>query len=423
MTPLGLRKTRARNLTIAATVLLVAGGAVFAVRERNSTPAIPTAVAARGEFINYLALRGSIKANRQIMIPAPAVPTDLQIIRLVQNGANVHKGDLLAEFDATQLHRDLEQHETDLRQAEAQVEGIRAQARAADEQDLTDLAAAKFNVERAKLDASKQEILSQIDGEKAKLALADAEQGERQAEEKLKADRAGFAADIDKQQQVREKALFDVNRQKRWISMMVLYAPLDGMVTLEDNNRMSGAGISPQWKVGDRAWTGAPIVTLPEMSGGLKFEAPVEESDRGQLRLEQEATVRVDAVSGKEFAAKLAELSPLTKPDYSTWPPPQNFVIGIDLTSGDPRLRAGMSATARVTLERIPGALIVPAEAVFLRSGRNVVYVQHAGTFEERPIEISRRNREKVAVARGVEPGEKVATRDPFAGEQESAGK
>jgi multidrug efflux pump subunit AcrA (membrane-fusion protein) len=77
-----------------------------------------------------------------------------------------------------------------------------------------------------------------------------------------------------------------------------------------------------------------------------------------------------------------------------------------------------MSATARVSLERIPNALIVPAEAVFLRSGRNVVYVQHGAAFEERPIEVTRRTREKVAIASGVEPGEKVATRDPFAAEE-----
>jgi len=260
--------------------------------------------------------------------------------------------------------------------------------------------------------------LSQIDGEKARLALADAEQAQHQAEEKLKADRAGSAADLDKQQQVRAKALFDVNRQKRWIEMMTLRAPLDGLVTLEENGRMGGAGASPQWKVGDRAWPGAPMVTLPEMAGGLKFEASVEESDRGQLRPAQDVSLRVDAVADKEFSGKLSEISPLTKPDFSTWPPPQNFIASIALTSSDARLRPGMSATARVSLERIPNAIIVPAEAVFLRSGRNVVYVQHGTTFEERPIEVVRRTREKVAISSGIEPGEKVATRDPFASEE-----
>ncbi|MBV8205320.1 MAG: efflux RND transporter periplasmic adaptor subunit [Acidobacteria bacterium] len=416
-----IRQRRTRRLVLAGTLLLTAAGAVFAVRVRNSGSAVPTVAVTRGEFIDYLALRGSVKANREVMLPAPAVPTDLQIVQLVQNGATVRQGDVMAAFDSTQLQRDLDQHETDLRQADAQVEGIRANARSQEEQDLTDLAAARFNVERAKLDVSKQEILSQIDGEKAKLALADAEQAQRQAEEKLKADRAGFAADLDKQRQVRDKALFDVNRQKRWIQMMTVRAPINGMVTLENNTRMGNGGMSPQWKVGDRAWAGAQMVALPDLGGGLRFEAAVEESDRGQLRDGQEAVLRVDAVSGADFAGKLSGISPLTKPDFTTWPPPQNFIATIELVSNDARLRPGMSATARVTLERMPNTIIVPAEAVFLRSGRNVVFVQHGSAFDERTIEVARRNREKVAIARGVSPGEKVATRDPFAGGPEGA--
>jgi HlyD family secretion protein len=423
MTPSIAKTHRVRNVAIAVAILIIAAAAVFAIRARNASTTIPTVAVTRGEFINYLALRGQVKANREVMMPAPAVPTDLQLVRLVQNGASVKQGDVVAAFDATQLQRDLEQHETELRQADAQVENIRATARSTEEQDLTDFAAAKFNVERAKLEVSKQEILSQIDGEKAKLSLADAEQAQHQAEEKLKADRMGYAADLDKQQQVREKALFDVNRQKRWIAMMMLHAPLTGMATVEENSRFGGAAASPQWRVGDRAWPGAPIITLPEMAGGLKFEASVEESDRGQLRSGQAVTVRVDAVPGQDFAGTLSDISPLTKPDFSTWPPPQNFIAGVALASGDPRLRAGMSATARVSLERIADAILVPAEAVFMRSGRNVVYVQRGNTFDERPVEVARRNREKVAIAIGVVPGDKVATRDPFAGEQEGGGK
>ncbi|HZU23332.1 MAG TPA: hypothetical protein VE998_10920, partial [Terriglobales bacterium] len=244
------RRHRTRNIVIAVVLLLLAAGGVFALRARSTASVVPVAVVTRGEFINYLPVRGQIKANHEVMMPAPAVPTDLQIIGLAQNGATVKPGDVLADFDATQLQRDLEQYETNLRQAQAQVENVRATARSQDEQDLTDLAAAKFNVERAKLDVSKQEILSQIDGEKAKLALADAEQALHQAEEKLSADRSGYAADIDKQQQVREKAQFDVNRQKRWISMMTLHAPMGGMVTIEENTRFGGPAASPQWKVG-----------------------------------------------------------------------------------------------------------------------------------------------------------------------------
>ena len=49
---------------------------------------------------------------------------------------------------------------------------------------------ARYAVESAKLEASKQEIVSKIEGEEAKLKLADAEQTLREAETKQKSDQA-----------------------------------------------------------------------------------------------------------------------------------------------------------------------------------------------------------------------------------------
>ena len=54
-----------------------------------------------------------------------------------------------------------------------------AQTRIAEDQDALDLATAKYNVEKAKLEASKQAIMSAISGEESQIDLG-------LAEEKLK---------------------------------------------------------------------------------------------------------------------------------------------------------------------------------------------------------------------------------------------
>jgi RND family efflux transporter MFP subunit len=407
-------KTRSKRIWIAAVVsVVVIGGALAGLRARTRPPKIATVEVVRGEFVNYLQLRGEIKAAKSVVLSAPSIGSDPQIVRLVKNGAVVKKGDLLAQFDTTDLERQLQQRQTELKQAEAQIEQTRAQARIQEEQDQTDLAQAKFNVERARLDASKQEILSEIDGQKAKLALADAEQKLREAQQKLASDRAGAAADIDNQQQKRGKALFDVNRVKRQIASATLRAPLDGMVTLEDNWRFGSGGMAPpQWRQGDRAWAGAPIVTLPQLHG-LRVEALIDESDRGLLKPGLPVTIRVDAVPDREFPGSLSDVSPLTKLDFSIWPPTQHFSIGVEVKASDSRLRPGMSASARIAVERIADSVVVPADTVFEKSGRSVVYALHGNAFEERAIQIARRNRERVAIASGIAPGEKIAAKDP----------
>ncbi len=92
----------------------------------------------------------------------------------------------------------------------------------------------------------------------------------------------------------------------------------------------------------------------------------------------------------------------------------------VSLAESDPRLRSGMSASARVELDRLPSVLVVPTAAVFQRGPATVVYVLHRGTFEARPVTVLRRGRDQIAIASGVKEGERIALKEP---EQEGAAK
>ena len=66
-----------------------------------------------------------------------------------------------------------------------------------------------------------------------------------------------------------------------------------------------------------------------------------------------------------------------------------------------------------VVVDRVANAIILPAQALFQKSGQNVAYVWQGGEFEERVLEVGRRSGDKVVVAKGVSAGDKVALRDP----------
>jgi multidrug efflux pump subunit AcrA (membrane-fusion protein) len=72
-----------------------------------------------------------------------------------------------------------------------------------------------------------------------------------------------------------------------------------------------------------------------------------------------------------------------------------------------------MGATVRVAVARIRDGIVIPSAALFRKAGRSVVYVQRGSKFEETPVEVSRRNPEEVLLARGLEPGQRVALKDP----------
>jgi multidrug efflux pump subunit AcrA (membrane-fusion protein) len=136
------------------------------------------------------------------------------------------------------------------------------------------------------------------------------------------------------------------------------------------------------------------------------------------LKTGQTAVVKIDAIPAKDFDATLVAISPLAKLDVSTWPPPKNFDTALQLSESDPKIRPGMSATARIAVERVANVILIPAEASFLKRGRSVAYVLEGASFHERVVEITRRSGSQLWIAKGLNPGEKVALKDPTPEEQ-----
>jgi len=397
---------------------VVALGSFGTVRLARTAPRIPTAEVKRGEWVSYVPIRGEVGAVKSVLLAAPSniAPStggDIQLIKLARNGTRVKKGDVVVQFDVSTLQRTLDQKRSELKQAEAEIEQTHAQARLVAEQDRTDLTKASYDVERAKLEASKQEIVSRIEGEKAKINLADAEQKLREMREKVRSDQASAAADIESKKQKRDKALFEVRQAEQNMAAMTLKAPLDGLVTLLPNWRLSNFGNAPEFKEGDRAWPGALIAELPDLSR-VRVSGRIDEADRGRVKVGQAATVLVDAVPDKELRGQVSEISLLAKLDFSSgWPPVKNFDVAVRLEQTDPRLRPGMSATARVAAERVPDSILIPTEASFQKAGRVVGYVLRGSKFEERVLEVGRRGEKEIVVVKGLKPGERVALKDP----------
>ena len=405
---------RHRLPVIVLGLVVVSGVAFGAARFSRAVPATPTATAQRGEFVVTVQFHGRVIAEKSVQLKAPSITGDIQIVKLARTGTAVKKGDVVAQFDTSKLVDTLNSRRSDMKQAEAEIEQERAKARLLDEQDRTDLLQARYDVERAKLDVSQQEILSQIEGAEKKLALADAEQKLREVETRLKSDQVSSQATINGKVQTRDKALADVTRAEHDIASMTLHAPVPGVVTLFPNWRAGGvfSDNPPEFRPGDRAWNGAVIAELPDFAT-LQLSTRIDEVDRGSIKLDQKATIRVDAVPDREFQAHIAQISALAKTEFSTWPPPRNFDVTMQLDTQDPRLRPGMNGTGRIAVNRIPGSILVPAGAIFSKSGTTVVYILSGAKFVPRAVVVGPRNDEQATIASGLAAGEKVALKDP----------
>lgn len=401
-----------RRRSLAVMLVVIAGcGIVYGItRFTSKAPSVPTFQIKRGEFLDVLQFRGQMKAMRSVTMTAPANAGDLQIVKISADGAQVKKGDVVVEFDASKTRQDLAQDQSVLKSAQAEIEQVRAQGRLTEEADTTAVMKAKYDVEVAKLDASKSEVVSRIDGAEANLKLQDAEQALKVAEQQLTSDKAVDQATIADKKNASRKAEFDAKRAATSLNAMTVQAPADGTISLLS---VWHNGSESVFKAGERAWPGTPIAELPD-AASMRVVARVDETERGRLAVRQPVTLQLDAISDRQFTGKVEHIGTIATSDFSAgWPIPRNFDLEISMDQSDPRLKPGMTVQITVIVDRVPNAIAIPAQASFLKSGQTVAYVWNGSKFQERAIQVERRSRDQILIASGLKPGDLVALKDP----------
>jgi multidrug resistance efflux pump len=369
----------------------------------------------KGEFVIAVRTRGEIKSVHSEFITAPQVPNP-RIVRLAESGKPIKKGEVVVEFDAAQLEQTLLERNTSVRTVDSEVVQTKASHKIVDEQDGMNLMTADYNLQRAKLDASKAEVVSAIEGEKSKIDVTISDGELNQVKTTAGAHKKTQRADLDRLQQKKEKVVRDAERTKEYLSKMVLRAPNDGIVNLLPNFRAQGSfgSAPPPFKEGDQAWTGAAIAEIPDLSN-MRMELKLDEVDRGRLQIGQKVKVRVDAIADRELTAELDWISPIATVNFrGMGMSEKTFPARATLKELDPRLRPGMSATAEIIIESIPNSLIIPVRSSFMSNGKPAVYIQNGQDFQVRPIEVGKRTDTDMVVLKGLKEGEVVTLENPI---------
>ena len=394
---------------------IMGGGAVAAYKYTGTTEVeVPVARVRKGDFVISVRTRGDIKSARSLVMKAPQVP-GLRIVRLAQAGRPVKKGDVVVEFDGSQQDQNVSTRTTGVRAADGNITQIKATQRIDDEADAMNKMSSEYDLERSKLDASKAEVLSAIEGEKNRIQVGVSEGSLQTVKASINAHQVGHQADLSRLTQARDKSVRDLATAQSYLGMMQLRAPIDGIVNVLPNFRSQGSfgQSTPPFKEGDNAWTGAEIAEIPDLSE-MYVDLKLEEVDRGKLQLGQDVRIRVDAIPDKEFTAKLDWISPIAALVFKGGSTAEKtFPARATITNLDQRLRPGMSASTEIIIEKEPGVLLIPSRASFAKDGKPAVYRQVDKTFATVPIEVGKQNDEDVIVTSGLKEGDVVTLESP----------
>lgn len=412
--PSGGRTILTRLFALVGILVLAAGGYFAYQYFTPKTVEVKTARVRRGEFLISVKDTGDIKSSRSVLLSVGRIPNP-SIVRLAPSGKMVRKGEVVVELDGATLEQTMLTRTTEARTVESEMVQLEATQRIEDEANELKLMQADYNVERAKLEASKAEILSEIDGAKNRIDVVVTEGEKKGVVTAIESANASQNADLQRLERRKAKAERDVERTQEYLQRVRLYAPVDGIVSILPNFRSGGFGRTPPpFKEGDRVWSGASIAEIPDLSDMFVF-LTLDEVDRGRVKLGQEVRVRVDAVPDKEFQAEVTWISPIAEVIFRGFRNlEKQFPARAKLKNLDDRLRPGMTANAEVVVRSEPNAMLIPITASFTKDGKPAVWVQRGGKFVLTTIEVGERNDTDLVVLKGLSESDVIALEDPI---------
>jgi len=207
-------------------------------------------------------------------------------------------------------------------------------------------------------DISNQLRSKDIDLKKKELELTDLQTRYKQAEDEDS--RASMALSIQKQQLDIEMAKEDIASLKSDKRIEPLVAPIDGVLTVFDVE--AGDTVNPNGDIGE-------IVNLAE----LQMVVGIDELDIPKVKLDQEATILVEALPDQTFTGKVVSIADEGTASNGV----ASFEVTILLTETE-NLKVGMSAEASIMTNKKDEALYLPIEAVQSFQGNYYVMVPAA---------------------------------------------
>jgi multidrug efflux pump subunit AcrA (membrane-fusion protein) len=359
---------------------------------------------ARRDFVHSIRLSGTVEAVQSTTVAAPRLSgpssTSLVITRLVRAGTRVRPGDLLVEFDRqVQLSNALDRR-AEFNDLEQQIRRRQAEESAAIARDQSELKQAESAVRRAELEMAKNEMLPKIQAEKNTQALEQARARHEQLEATYDLKRKAAQADLQILEIRRDKAASAMKMAEMNASRMEVRSPIAGLAVIRSIWKSSGQA---EILEGEEVRAGVPVVDIVNPSK-MRVRVRVNQADINDLRPGQPIRVGLDAYPDLAFSGRIAQISPLAVTSTLS-PKVRYFVMLAEIDGAHEKLMPDLTASLDVELSRVPGALVVPRDAIRHDGERQVARVRQGSSFEDREVTIGTMSAHEAVVTAGLQEG------------------
>ncbi|HLW97400.1 MAG TPA: HlyD family efflux transporter periplasmic adaptor subunit [Candidatus Acidoferrales bacterium] len=416
-------KKRTRLRIIIGTLVVVALGVGIAVsvsKMRGPDRGIPTTRVIRGNVDLKVYTIGALRTPNTALLMGPPVGGTLQITLLARTGDEVKANDVVLEFDPSEQEYNLEQAQFALDQANQQLVKTKADGDISAANDQVALLHAKYDVRRAELDVSQNELDSAILAKKNDLALDEAKRRLAELQQDVQSRVASSRANLAVFEAQKAKAQLDISQAKQRISSLSIRAPISGLFVRKANTNglfIFGPGMSvPEYQQGDQTFPGGVVASILDVTQ-MEVATQVPETARADINAGETADVVVDAMPEKTFPAKVKTVGGLAS-GGDFWfgaDSTRKFDATFQMDQPDARLRPGETTHVIVHGEQLKNILYLPRQALFVQQGKPTVFVKAGRGFEPRVVNVKHMTENQVVVE-GVNEGTEVALVNPEKG-------
>lgn len=354
---------------------LLAFGYVSRQRGPQATEVDLATVSRTPTLRSYVTASGEIVATRYADIGSNTMG---RLVGLrVKEGDRVTAGQVLARIDQVQAASAAAAANASLSALEADAGGAQNQTRAA-QADLASAKARASESQKALARARDLRAAGLIPQSEFDTATANAEATEAQV--------AAAAAAVARAEQSRESASRRVaqgraeqTRARDLLEKTEITAPIDGVVTRLDveEGEMVVVGVQNQ--------PGTILMTVSDLSA-INAEVKVAEADVLRLKVDNTATVSLEAAGGATFPGRVAEIGASALPQVGTQAAAREFKVKVRLSGDTSALRPGLTCDAEILVAEKANVLTVPLQAVVQRDNAAGVYVVENDVAVFKPI-------------------------------------
>jgi HlyD family secretion protein len=393
------RKSRKRWIWVSLVAVVIVGAAAVALaRMVSGGPIDPNKIAkvTRGDVTRSVVATGKIQPITKVEVKSKASGIVEKLFVDINN--RVVKGQPLAELDQQEILAQVEAQKAALASAEANVGTYEANI----EQDKVNAAAPDLPMYKLTLDRNQQMLK---EGVVSQQALDNANKDYLAALNKRDGARAQIGVDIARLKQARAQVMqsqASLKQLQEQLSYTTIVAPMDGVVLSRDVE--IGDAVSSILVLGS---TATLVMTLGDVNQ-VYVQGKVDESDIAHVYMGQPARIKVESFRDRVFNGKVTKIAPLgvEKDNVTT------FEVRVSIDNPGGELKANMTANAEILLTEHKGVLNVPENAVIYDNQKNAsVEVPDKSQKDGKrkaPVKVGLSDGSKTEILGGLREGDQV---------------